>query len=160
MTTTKPPVPGAVPALISTNCKEHVQWIKTVFEAEQYEFYTSEDNLRVLHCVLGINHGYLYISDPMEEFSKMSAASLAEEPAGFLLSLEMEEAEEAWQRATCNGATVVVEWGMQKCGNLDGCFKDPFGFMWGVMKAAPTGRKPGVVPYIIRDGDCEQHIQW
>ena len=146
----KPPVPGVVTTIISTNCKDHIKWIKVVFEAEQYEIYMSEDNKRVLHSVLGINGGYLYISDPMEDCGQLT------QPAGFMLSLAMETPIDSWNRATSNGATAIRE---QECGNMFGCFQDPFGFLWGIMKATDKN-KPGVLPYILRDGDSEEHIQW
>lgn len=157
---TKPPVPGVVATIITNNCKDHIQWIKTVFEAEQYEIYMSEDNKRVLHCVLGLNGGYLYISDPMEELGGGSTDQAAQAPAGFMLSLEMANPTDAWNRATSNQATVVMELAVHKCGNLLGCFRDPHGFVWGVGKATADDCKPGVVPFILRDGDCEELVQW
>ena len=154
----KPPVPGVVATIITNNCKDHIQWIKTVFEAEQYEIYMSDDSKRVVHCVLGLNGGYLYISDPMEEFGGAST-DLVSQPAGFMLSVEMVNPSDAWNRATSNAATVVMELAEQACGGTVGCFRDPHGFVWGV-KAVTDNRKPGVVPCILRDGDCLEHVQW
>ncbi len=157
-TTKKPETPGVVSTIISTNCQEHIKWLKTVFEAEQYELYMSDDTKRVLHCVLGLNGGILYISDTMtEEFSNVSAE---QGPSGFMLNLEMENLSDVWNRATSNNASVVVELKVQECGNLFGSFKDPYGFTWGLIKREDDKRKPGVVPYILHDGDCEEHIQW
>lgn len=152
----KPPVPGVVTTIISTNCKDHIKWIKVVFEAEQYEIYMSEDNKRVLHSVLGVNGGYLYISDPMEECGQLTNL---EQPAGFMLNLAMETPIDTWNRATSNGAIAIRELAVQECGNTFGCFQDPFGFVWGIMKTTDKN-KLGVLPYILRDGDCEDHIQW
>lgn len=160
MAATKPPVPGVVPTIITSNCKDHIQWIKTVFEAEQYEIYMSDDNKRVLHCVLGLNGGYLYISDPMEEFGGSSAPPQAvQAPVGFMLSLEMESPSEVWNRATSNKAAVLMELAAQDSENQCGCFRDPYGFVWGVGKASDNS-KAGVVPFILREGDCQEHIQW
>lgn len=155
----KPTVPGVVPTIITNNCKEHIQWIKTVFEAEQYGIHLSEDNKRVLHCMLWLNEGYLYISDPMEEFGGSSSRQGQAGPNGFMLSLDMASPSDAWNRATANDASVVMELAVQECGKLLGCFRDPYGFVWGVGKASDDA-KPGVVPFILRDGDCEEQVQW
>lgn len=156
MSFTKPKVPGVVCTILSTKCLEHIKWIKTVFQAEQYEIYMSDDNKRVLHCVLALNNGYLYISHPMEEFNQV----LEKEPVGFMLNLHLEQPSDVWNRATANGALVQMELQMQKCGKFMGSFKDPFGFLWVLSKDASGSPAPGVMPCIIREGDSEEHIQW
>lgn len=152
----KPKLPGVISTILTTKCQEHIQWIKTVFEAEQYEIYMSDDNKRVLHSVLGLNGGYIYISDPIEEFNQ----AIEDGPLGFTLCLEMEQPSGVWNRATANGASVELELKVHECGNIFGSFKDPFGFVWGLCEVEGDNRKPGVMPYILRDGDCEEHIQW
>ena len=157
--TSKPKTPGVVPTILSNNCQEHIKWLKSVFEAEQYELYMSDDAQRVMHCVLGFNGGILYISDKMEEFFDGSN-SIEEEPSGFMLSLEMENPSVVWNRATSNDASIIVDLKVQECGNLFGSFKDPYGFTWSLLKREDDKRKPGVIPYILCDGDCMEHIQW
>ena len=158
MSCSKPKVPGVVPNLLSPKCLEHIQWIKTVFEAEQYEIYMSDSNKEVLWCVLALNNGYLYLANPMKEFGRVLEAE--DEPIGFTLCLEMQQPADAWNRATANGAVVLVDLGAQECGAMYGSFKDPFGFVWGLCKVEGDSCKPGVIPYILHDGDCEKHIQW
>lgn len=148
-------MPGVVPSILSTKCKDHIQWIKTVFEAEQLELYMSEDDKTVMHCVLGLNGGYLFLGQPMEELGQADP----ETPAGFMLSLALDSPSDVWNRATSNQATVVTELAVQECGNQFGCFQDPYGFSWGVGNVTDKS-VPGVVPSILRDGDCEEHIQW
>lgn len=152
------PRPGVVPSVISTNCQDHIKWIKTVFEADQNEIYLSEDGKRVLHCVLSLNGGYLYISDRMQDFDEYSA-EYDEEAPGFMLHVQVEDPSDIWSRATANKAMVVQELEKQEWGKLFGCFKDPYGFVWGVMKGCDDCQ-PGVIPHLLDTGDCEQHLQW
>lgn len=153
----RPKASGVVCTIISTSCEEHIKWLKTVFEAEQYEIYMSDDSKRVLHCVLAINGGLLYISDEMTE---LPSDCPLESPTGFMLSLEMENPCDVWNRATANNASVVVDLQVQECGKEFGSFKDPFGFTWSLLKKEDDKRKAGVIPYILKDGDCNNHIQW
>lgn len=152
----KPDVPGVVCYIVTSKCQEHIEWIKKVFQAEQYAIHMSEDYKRVFHCALGVNDGYIFISDAMEEFGQV----IGEEPVGFTLCVEMEQPSAVWNRATANGATVMMELMAQECGNVYGAFKDPHGFVWGLCKVEGENRKPGVAPYILRNGDSEEHIQW
>lgn len=118
----------------------------------------SDDSKKVMHSVLGLNGGYLYIGDEKEEFH---SRKLEAEPAGFILGLEMKDISDSWDRATSNGATVVQEMEVKDCGHLFGCFKDPFGFVWGVKQVAEDDkRKLGVLAYVLHDGDCNKHVQW
>lgn len=119
----------------------------------------SDDTKRVMHSVLGLNGGILYISDTMEEFPS-SRPAVEEEPLGFILSLELEQPSDVWNRATSNNASVVVDLQVQQCGNVFGCFKDPYGFSWSLLKREDKKNIPGVVPYILCNGDSEEHIQW
>ena len=83
-----------------------------------------------------------------------------QEPSGFYLNLEMENPSEVWSRATANDASVIADLKVQECGYLCGCFKDPYGFTWCLMKMEGEKRTPGVIPYILHDGDSKDHIQW
>lgn len=160
MSCTRPKASGVVPSIVSANCQDHVKWIQKVFQAEQLGIHMSSDYKRVLHCVLALNNGVLYISDYMKEFGQ-NAIDLTEEPTGFILHLEVADPTVLYNRATSNDATVMVELKVQECGNLYGCFKDPFGFVWGVMKVTEGAGTPGVVPCLINaKEECEIHVEW
>lgn len=173
MASSTPPAnktPGLIAAVISPSCQEHIKWIKTVFGAEQREIYMSEDGKRVMHAVLMINDGFLYISDSMAcsmEEEEKASPKLVEyrDFSGFVLNLEIGgEPVELWEKALAQGAQAMVEMKVQECGALYGCFKDPFGMAWGVLKidsaSGSDEHQPGVVPFIINVENPEEQVQW
>ena len=152
---------GVVASVTSPKCEEHVSWIKTAFGAEQLGIHRSNGGKRVMHCILAINDGLLYISDFMEEFGQNQDDIVKDTPSGFLLHIDSPDAQALFDRAAENGASVVVKMEQQPCGNLYGCVKDPFGFVWGLMQAQEEKRVPGVTPS-LRHGKvkCAEHIHW
>ena len=151
---------GVVPSIISSSCKEHVAWVKKVFQAEQLGIHMSHDAKRVMHCMLAINNGLLYMSDYGEELGQKSS-DYSGNPTGFILHLDTPDADAVFSQATNNGAEVIVKLEKQPCENFYGCFKDPFGFVWGILKVEEGKGTPGVVPCLKNSKEnCEDHVQW
>lgn len=166
MATEKPATPGIVPTIQSPDCDKQITWIKNVFNARQVEIYRSKDEKTVMHCSLVINGGYIYLCDsstsmdvkkPTPEEKKSEKKF---ESRGIVLHLELEDPSIFWKNALANGGTVIEELKQQYWGTLYGSIRDPFGFVWGLMKGGDC-RKPGVIPYLMLDeGKCEGYVEW
>ena len=162
-----PPQPiGVVPHLYSPEGLKHVEWLKAVFGAEVKQLvFKDKSNEKVLHCLLAINGGFLYLFDgdcanPDSAPEQQQPPEVEAKPRGFLCHLELAEPRAAWDRAMSHGCTTVMELKVQFWGSLYGTFRDPFGFTWSVMQAGDNPA-PGVVPSIVTpDGECEKHIDW
>ena len=154
-----PPMPGIVPTIMSPDSIKHIAWIKNVFNAQQKEIYHSSDNKTVMHCSLIVNKGYIYLNDRSTAMEK-KAINDEKESRGTILHLELEDPKPFWKNALNNGATVVEDLKQQTWGALYGSIRDPFGFVWALMKGGEC-RKPGVIPYLVLEqGKCESHAEW
>ena len=153
---------GPVPYLISPdgNCTGHVEWLKTVFDAEvKYMYHTDESKKEIMHCHLEVNGGPLYLADGSCEISeKLELGELPKEgdvpvPIGTTkavfchLQYPTEAAVDAvWRKALENGATVRSELQLQFWGDKYGTFLDPMGFQWAVaatLKEYDPSKAPG-----------------
>lgn len=67
---------------------------------------------------------------------------------GFWLHIKLGDPEAVWKKAIASQATVVFDLKKQYYGGQLGCFRDPFGFSWGIVKFGEC-RKPGVIPYFL-----------
>lgn len=158
---------GVIPCILSPDCDKHIEWIETVFGGEVKELFRTNDGKKVMHCTMAVNDGVVSLGDgvcpctPAPTAEQQPKANTGGARRGAHCHLEVEKEErlnEIWKNAQSNGATVVVEIGIQSWGDLYGMFKDPFGFEWAVEKPVGHVRKPGVVPYLLTS-DCEKYIE-
>lgn len=159
-----PKPPGVVPYILSPSCDKHIEWLKNVFGARQVEMFRTKDKKKVMHVSMVVNDGILYLADSTCNMEGQANNGTADDEGGdvhgFWCHVELEDAKSLWKRAMDNGSTVVFDLKKQYYGGELGCFRDPFGFNWGVAKAGDC-RKPGVIPYFfLPDGECEKHIDW
>lgn len=139
---------GPVPYLITPGeCTKHVEWLKTVFDAEVKGIHHTDDTKKeIMHCWLQLNGGPLYladqccmISEKLEEGELPKTAEGVKVPIGMTspifthLQYPTEAAVDAvWRKALDNGATVRSELKEQFWGDKYGTFLDPMGFQWAV----------------------------
>lgn len=140
---------GPVPYLITPGeCAKHVEWLKTVFDAEVKGIHHTDDSKKeIMHCWLQLNGGPLYLADqccmvsekleveevPMTEEADAKVAIGATRPIFTHLQYPTEAAVDAvWRKALENGATVRSELKEQFWGDKYGTFLDPMGFQWAV----------------------------
>lgn len=162
MPSEKPEKTGVTPTISSPDCDKHVAWIKTVFDAQVDETYRTKDGEAVMHCSLLVNGGYLYLYDSSTEMAaeKCEPREAGEESRGVVLHVELEEPKAFWKTALDNGATVVEDLKQQYFGAVYGSVRDPFGFVWGLMKGGEC-RRAGVVPYLVlAEGQCGPYLEW
>ena len=86
---------------------------------------------RLLHCHLHINGHSLMLSDTAPEHGHPAVP-----PAGFTLTLIVDDIESWWKRATTAGATVVLPYAKQFWGDVYGQVRDPFGILWSLNQPA------------------------
>ena len=159
---TENPKPAGVVAYInSPACDKHIEWLKNVFGACQVEMFRTQDNAKVMHVSMVVNGGILHLSDGnCENEASAPSEEEIEDTHGFWCHVELEDPNALWKKAMANGSTVVFDLKKQYYGGELGCFRDPFGFNWGIAKAGEC-RKPGVIPYFfLPDGQCEKYVEW
>ena len=113
---------------------EAIDFYRRAFGAEEIGRHMADDGKRIMHAHLKLNGGALMLNDDFPEFSK----DQAREPAGFVLHLQVPDADSAWQRALEAGSEVRFPMADQFWGDRYGQVKDPFGFTWSI--GAPIAR--------------------
>ena len=161
MSAEKPKESGIIATIHSPDCDKHIAWIKSVFNAKQTEIYRSKDDEKtVMHCCLILNGGYLYICSNSLQNDSTTKEADKDESRGMALHVELEDPNPVWKNALNNGAMVIEQLKEQYWGGTYGSVRDPFGFVWGIMKGGEC-RKAGVIPYlIIEEGKCEAYTDW
>lgn len=101
------------------------------FGATEVTRMPSEDGKRLIHCHLHINGHSLMLSDAFPESGHPYTP-----PAGFTLTLIVDDIESWWKRATAAGATVVMPYAKQFWGDVYGQVRDPFGILWSLNQPA------------------------
>jgi PhnB protein len=85
------------------------------------------DDGRLMHCCIGLNGGWLMLSDAFPEHGHP-----AKPPAGFALHLQVDDADKWWSRALAAGCEVVMPIAQQFWGDRYGQLRDPFGVVWSI----------------------------
>lgn len=110
--------PGAVAA---------IDFYKQAFDAEEVDRRPAEDGKRLMHAGLRINGGWLLMSDSFPEYGYPH-----EKPAGFVIHLQVDDADVWWGRAVAAGCEVTMPIDLQFWGDRYGQLKDPFGVSWSI----------------------------
>ena len=120
--------PGVVTYLLSPNCQQHIDFIKTVFDGKvKTQLYTSDEK-KIMHCTMEVNGGDLCLSDQHAEWHKSGEA------CGFVSHLDLSDPDAVWKKAMENGCDKVMELKQQFWGEYYGVFKDPLGYVWSLRK--------------------------
>lgn len=129
------PIPsgGVVPYLTipSRGGQAAVEFYRAAFGAEELFLNLANDGERLLHSRLLINGGLLMLSDEFPEYGHEGDVV----PKGVALHLQVDEADEWWNRALTAGAVPVMPLDDQFWGDRYGRLMDPFGHTWSI--AAP-----------------------
>jgi PhnB protein len=111
---------------------------RAAFGAEELFRAPAPDGDRVFHASLLINRALVYLSDDFpdeHEGSRRDPKSLGGTPVTIHLRIP-EGLDEAWERATIAGATVVMPLEKQEWGARYGAVEDPFGHRWSMAEPA------------------------
>ena len=113
-----------------------IDFYKRAFGAEELMRHPTDDG-RLMHASLKINGGYLMLNDDFPEH--MGGPS--EQPASFVLHLNVPDADASWKRALDAGAEVRFELADQFWGDRYGQVKDPYGFIWSIGAPVKQGQQ-------------------
>jgi len=108
-----------------------VEFQRAAFGAEESARRLADDGERVMHSRLLINGGLVMLSDEFPEHGNEADVV----PKGFALHLQVDDADEWWNRAMLAGSVPVMPLADQFRGDRFGRLMDPFGHTWSI--AAP-----------------------
>jgi PhnB protein len=127
------PPGGVIPYLSipSRGGQAAVEFYQVAFGAEELFRNLADDGERLMHSRLVINGGLVMLSDEFPEYG--TEADVV--PKGVALHLQVDDADEWWNRALLAGAVPVMPLADQFWGDRYGRLMDPFGHCWSI--AAP-----------------------
>lgn len=130
---------GAIPYIISPDCKKHIEWLTDVFDGKLDEmYYTDDTKTKVMHCSVVMNEGIVYLADNQEKKADDSEANRdvpKDGIKGVMFHVELpneERLDTVWKKAMDNDASSNVELAVQFWGDKYGVLVDPFGYQWSV----------------------------
>ncbi|MBS0331143.1 MAG: VOC family protein [Proteobacteria bacterium] len=103
------------------------------FAAQEVTRMLHPDGQRLIHCHLYINDASLMLNDPFPEQGMPHV-----EPAGFSLTLMVDDIDTWFKRAEAAGCQVTMPVAKMFWGARYGALKDPFGVAW-AMNEEPKG---------------------
>jgi uncharacterized glyoxalase superfamily protein PhnB len=122
----QPAVKGGVsPYLTVDGAAKASDFYQRAFGAQEVARMATPDGAKFMHIHLYINDGSVMLSDPFPEHGAPWTA-----PAGFMLTLDVEDADAWADRAIKAGATVVNPVADMFWGARWGTVRDPFGVEW------------------------------
>lgn len=131
MAETAPPTPiGLIPYLTipSRGGQAAVEFYRAAFGAEELFRNLADDGERLLHSRLKINGGLVFLSDEFPEYGGEADIK----PVGVALHLQVDDADEWWNRAIVAGGIPVMPLADQFWGDRYGRLTDPFGHTWSI----------------------------
>lgn len=130
------PMTGVTPHLTipSRGGQAAIEFYTRAFGAVEVRRMLAEDGERLMHAALRINGGDLLLHDEFPEYNGEQDIA----PKGVTLHLQVDDADEWWNRAILAGGVPVFPLADQFWGDRYGQLKDPFGHCWSI--GAPIKR--------------------
>ena len=130
------PSGGVIPYLTipSRGGQAAVEFYRAAFGAEELFRNLADDGERLMHSRLVINGGLVMLSDEFPEYG--NAADVV--PAGVALHLQVDDADEWWNRAIRVGGVPLMPLADQFWGDRYGRLMDPFGHTWSIASPLAT----------------------
>jgi len=125
-----PQLPGLVPYISPSDAVAAAEFYQRVFLATDVQPLMADDGRRYMHCQFTVNGGLVFMSDSFPEYGAPWV-----QPQGFNLHLNVDNAQEWWDRAIGAGCEVVMPLAKQFWGDIYGQLKDPFGITWAIGQA-------------------------
>jgi PhnB protein len=116
---------GVVPYLQIDGAAKAAAFYRRAFGAEIAVMHPVDDQGRTMHVHLYINGSSVMLGDGYPEHGYP-----AQKPQGFNLTLQVENIDAWWKRATDAGATVMMPVSEMFWGARYGQLRDPFGVAW------------------------------
>lgn len=131
MTQAAPPTPiGLIPYLTipSRGGQAAVEFYRAAFGGEELFRNLADDGERLLHARLRINGALVFLSDEFPEYGHAADVT----PVGVTMHLQVDDADEWWNRALTAGAVPEMPLADTFWGDRYGRLKDPFGHSWSI----------------------------
>ncbi|HYC97005.1 VOC family protein [Brevundimonas sp.] len=124
------PTTGVAPHLTipSRGGQAAIEFYVRAFGAEELIRHLAEDGERLMHAHLRINGGSVLLNDEFPEYGGEQDIV----PKGVTIHLQVDDADEWWNRALLAGAVPVFPLDDQFWGDRYGQLKDPFGHSWSI----------------------------
>lgn len=116
---------GLFPYIFPRDAVAAIEFYQRVFDAVEISRVPAQDGKRLMHAHIVVHGSGIFLSDSFPEHGHPW-----QEPRGFQLHLQLEEAQGPWQRAVDAGCTVLHELRQEFWGDYYGQLKDPFGITW------------------------------
>jgi PhnB protein len=130
------PLTGVTPylSIASRGGQAAVEFYARAFGAVEVRRLLAEDGERLIHAHLHINGGSVMLSDEFPEYGGETEVV----PAAVTIHLQVDDADEWWNRAVLAGGVPVQPLADQFWGDRYGRLMDPFGHCWSI--GSPIGR--------------------
>jgi PhnB protein len=127
-------LPGTpTPHLVVNDGEAAIKFYENAFGATLDVKHLAEDCKRIMHAGLKLGGGALLLHDEFPEFGDMSVKPPTRlGGASCTIHLDVQDADEAWQRAVAAGAVEIMPLDNQFWGQRYGKLKDPFGHIWSI----------------------------
>ena len=124
------PTTGVAPHLTipSRGGQAAIEFYTKAFGAEELIRHMAEDGERLMHAHLRINGGSVLLNDEFSEYGGEQDIA----PKGVTLHLQVDDADEWWNRAILAGGVPVYPLADQFWGDRYGQLRDPFGHSWSI----------------------------
>lgn len=106
---------------------EAIDFYKAAFGAIEHVRMPADDGRRLMHAHLGINGGAIMLADTFPEYDPSISP-----PGGFVLHLQVDDADVWHDRAVAAGAVSVMPPADMFWGDRYGQIRDPFGHRWSI----------------------------
>jgi PhnB protein len=123
-------LPGLVPYVSPSDAVAAGEFYKQAFGATDITPMLAEDSKRYMHCSFVVNGGLVYMSDSFPEYGAPWV-----QPQGFNLHLNVDDAQQWWDRAVAAGCVVTMPLEKQFWGDIYGQVQDPYGITWAIGQA-------------------------
>ena len=124
------PLTGITPylSIASRGGQAAVEFYGRAFGAVEVRRMLADDGERLIHSHLQINGGSVMLSDEFPEYNGVADA----EPSSVTIHLQVDDADEWWNRAVIAGAVPIQPLADQFWGDRYGQMRDPFGHCWSI----------------------------
>lgn len=128
--TAESPTTGVSPHLTipSRGGEAAIEFYTRAFGAQEVRRMLAEDGERLMHAALRINGGAVLLADEFPEYNGEQDIA----PTGVTIHLQVDDADEWWNRAMLAGGIPVIPLADQSWGDRYGQLRDPFGHTWSI----------------------------
>jgi PhnB protein len=125
------PIAGLTPHLVIRGGRavEAIDFYVRAFGATEQIRMPADDGKRLMHAHLVVNGASLMLNDDFPEYCGGVETS---DPAGVTMHLQVEDADQWFERAVAAGATVSMPLDNMFWGDRYGQLRDPFGHSWSI----------------------------